>query len=121
MASFTPGCLRIEQAQMNRHEPSYALRIEYEVANDPAKGQGVQFRLHGTIEGKTADETFFLPEDQVRPSALPRLTRMAQSYLTPPAKFAPLGSDKVYEAMFDDIQAKLSANSGDSAKAEAQG
>ncbi|MCX2886701.1 DUF5064 domain-containing protein [Pseudomonas sp. LB-090624] len=120
MAQFQPGFVHIERTALNSADHSYNLKIEYEATTkDPKEGRGIQFRMHGTIEAKPVDETFFLPKDQVLPSFLMVLSRKAQAHLPPPKKFETLGSPhKIYDAMFEDIRAKLDVKSGDSIKPE---
>jgi len=119
MAQFHPGHVHIERTALNSADHSYDLNLEYEATQDPKEGRGVQFRLHGSIEGKPVDETFFLPKDQVLPSFLMVLSRKAQAHLAPPKKFETLSSPhKIYDLMFEDIRAKLDVKSGDSIKPE---
>ena len=84
MAQYQPGHVHIERTALNKNDHSYDLNIEYEAASDPKEGRGIQFKMHGSIEGKPVEEKFFLAKDQVLPSFLMLLTRKAQSYLTPP-------------------------------------
>lgn len=69
MAMFQPGHLHMERHALNKDDFNCNLRIDYEVAQDPKEGTGMSFRLHGTVEDKNVDETFFLPKDL--PSTLP--------------------------------------------------
>ncbi|MFJ4347057.1 DUF5064 family protein [Pseudomonas sp. NPDC089401] len=119
MAKYEPGHVHIERAALNNNDHSYDLYIEYEAQTDPEEGRGIQFRMHGSIEGKPVDERFFLPKDQVLPSFLMKLSRTAQSYLPAPKKFENLGSPhKLYDYMFEDIRQKLDVKSGDPIKPE---
>lgn len=119
MAQFQPGHVHIERTALNTNDHSYDLCIDYEAVSDPSEGRGIQFRMHGHIEGKAVDEKFFLAKDQVLPSFLSVTTRKAQAYLAPPKKFETLGSPhKLYDAMFEDIRSKLDVKSGDPIKPE---
>jgi len=119
MAQYHPGHVHIERTALNNTDHSYDLNIEYEAASDPKEGRGIQFHMHGSIEGKTVEEKFFLAKDQVLPSFLMLLTRKAQSYLAPPKKFENLSSPhKLYDYMFADIREKLDVKSGDPIKPE---
>ncbi|MDZ3996095.1 DUF5064 family protein [Pseudomonas sp. Teo4] len=119
MAQFKPGHVHIERDALNTNDHSYDLNIEYEATQDPSEGRGIQFRMHGSIEGKSVDEKFFLAKDQVLPSFLMILSRKAQAHLAPPKKFETLGSPhKLYDAMFEDIRQKLDVKSGDPIKPE---
>ncbi|MFT0517494.1 DUF5064 family protein [Pseudomonas faucium] len=118
MAKYEPGHVHIERDALNTLDHSYDLNIEYEATTlDPKEGRGIQFHMHGTIEGKPVDEKFFLPKDQVLPSFLMVLSRKAQSYLPAPKKFENLSSPhKLYDLMFEDIRHKLDMKSGDAVK-----
>ena len=119
MAQYKPGHVHIERTALNKNDHSYALNIEYEATQDPKEGMGIQFHMHGSIEGKPVDERFFLAKDQVLPSFLMQLSRKAQSYLPPPKKFENLGSPhKLYDYMFEDIRQKLDVKSGDPIRPE---
>ena len=52
MAQFEPGHLHIERHALGKGDHSYNLCIDYEVLDDPKEGKGMQFRLHGSVEGK---------------------------------------------------------------------
>ncbi|NBA94638.1 DUF5064 family protein [Pseudomonas sp. R5(2019)] len=116
MAQFEPGRLHIERHALNKDDFTYNLRIDYEVAQDPKEGKGMQFRLHGSVEDKTVDESFFLPKDQAFDFAR-HATRIAQKYGLP--KTASIGSvHKYYDAMFEDVRVQLDVKSGDPVKPE---
>jgi len=119
MAQYHPGHVHIERIALNKDDHSYDLNIEYEAVSEPKEGRGIQFRMHGSIEGKAVDEAFFLPKDQALPSFLMLLTRRAQAYLPSPKKFENLSSPhKLYDHMFADIREKLAVKSGDPVKPE---
>ena len=119
MAQYQPGHVHIERTALNQNDHSYDLNIEYEAVSDPKEGRGIQFKMHGSIEGKPVEEKFFLAKDQVLPSFLMQLSRRAQSYLKPPKKFESLSSPhKLYDHMFADIREKLDVKSGDPIKSE---
>ncbi|WP_295484275.1 DUF5064 family protein [uncultured Pseudomonas sp.] len=119
MAQFHPGHVHIERVALNSHDHSYDLAIEYEATQDPKEGHGIQFHMHGSIEGKPVDERFFLAKDQVLPSFLMQLTRRAQAHLPAPKKFESLNSPhKLYDHMFEDIRQTLAVKSGDPIRPE---
>ena len=119
MAQYQPGHVHIERTALNTNDHSYDLNIEYEAVSDPKEGRGIQFRMHGSIEGKAVDEKFFLPKDQALPSFLMVLSRKAQAHLAAPKKFENLSSPhKIYDHMFEDIREKLDVKSGDPIKNE---
>ncbi|WP_053147481.1 DUF5064 family protein [Pseudomonas sp. P97.38] len=116
MALFRPGHLHMERHALNKDDHSYDLCIDYELAQDPTEGQGMSFRLHGTIEDKPVDETFFLAKDQAFDFARPA-TRIAQKHGLP--KSANIGSlHKYYDDMFEDVRKQLDVKPGDPMKPE---
>ncbi|MBV6287268.1 DUF5064 family protein [Pseudomonas aegrilactucae] len=116
MATFTPGHLHIERHALTKDDHSYNLCIDYEVVQDPKEGKGMQFTMHGSIEGKDLKEVFFLPKDQAFDFAR-SATNIAHKYGMP--KTASIGSmHKVYDQMFEDVRAQLDVKSGDPVKPE---
>jgi hypothetical protein len=117
MAKFEPGHLHIERFALNKEDFSYNLSIDYEVSQDPAEGPGMQFTMHGTIEGKDMSETFFLPKDKAYNFAS-NITKILEKYGIPKA-VSSLGSEhKHYDAMFEDVKAQLDMKPGDPVKPE---
>ena len=116
MAQFEPGHLHLERHALTKDDHSFNLSIDYHVEHDPKEGVGMQFRLHGTVEDKSLDESFFLPKDQAFDFAR-HATRIAQKYGLP--KTASIGSvHKYYDDMFEDVRAQLDVKSGDPVKPE---
>lgn len=116
MAQFEPGHLHLERHALGKDDHSFNLSIDYQVEHDPKEGIGMQFRLHGTVEDKAVDESFFLPKDQAFDFAR-HATRIAQKYGLP--KTASIGSvHKYYDDMFEDVRAQLDVKSGDPVKPE---
>lgn len=116
MAIFEPGHLHIERHALNKADHSYNLCIDYEVVQDPKEGKGMSFRMHGTIEDKPVDETFFLAKDQAFDFAR-SATNIAHKYGMP--KTASIGSmHKYYDDMFEDVRKQLDVKSGDPVKPE---
>jgi len=116
MAMFQPGHLHMERHALNKDDFSYNLCIDYELAQDPKEGQGMSFRLHGTVEEKSVDETFFLARDQAFDFAR-HATRIAQKYGLP--KQASIGSmHKYYDEMFEDVRKQLDVKPGEPMKPE---
>ncbi|MBK5397203.1 MULTISPECIES: DUF5064 family protein [Pseudomonas] len=116
MATFEPGHLHIERHALNKDDYSYNLHIEYAVSQDPKEGEGMLFKMHGTVGDKELKEEFFLPKDQAFDFAR-HATRIAQKYGMP--KEASIGSiHKEYDAMFEDVRAQLHVKSGDPIKPE---
>ena len=99
-----------------RQDFSYNLCIDYEVAQDPKEGIGMSFRVHGTVEDNTLDESFFLAKDLAFDFAR-HATRIAQKYGLP--KNASIGSmHKYYDEMFEDVRHQLDVKPGDPMKPE---
>jgi hypothetical protein len=114
MATFEPGHLHIERHALNKEDVSYNLCIDYEVANDPndGKSKGMQFTLHGTIQGKEVKEPFFLPKDQAYNFAS-NVTKIAEKHGVPKDKSSIASIHTHYDAMFEDVRAQLNMKSGD--------
>lgn len=112
MATFTPGHLHIERHALDKHDVSYNICIDYEVVQDPKEGKGMQFRMHGTIQGKEVNEPFFLPKVEAYNFAK-NVTDIAEKYGIPRA-YSSIGSvHKHYDAMFEDVREQLNMKSGD--------
>ncbi|AZD62535.1 DUF5064 family protein [Pseudomonas chlororaphis] len=117
MAQFEPGHLHIERHALNKDDVSYNICIDYEVAQDPKEGKGMQFKMHGTIQGKAVDEPFFLPKDQAYNFAS-NVTKIAEKYGIPKAMSSIGSVHKHYDAMFEDVRVQLNVKSGDPIKPE---
>ncbi|WP_025126826.1 DUF5064 family protein [Pseudomonas sp. PH1b] len=116
MAKFEPGHLHIERHALNKDDFSYNLCIDYEVAQDPKEGKGMQFTLHGTIEGQPLKEQFFLAKDLAFDFAR-HATRIAQQHGLP--KNASIATmHKYYDEMFEDVRKQLNVKPGDPVKPE---
>ncbi|MFK0086658.1 DUF5064 family protein [Pseudomonas sp. NPDC090755] len=117
MAMFTPGHLHIERHALTPTDVSYDINLDYEVASDPSKGKGIQFKMHGSIQGKAMNETFFLPKEEAYNFAS-NVTKIAEQYGIP-KHLSNIGSvHKHYDLMFEDIRVQLNMKSGDPIKPE---
>ncbi|HWD30528.1 DUF5064 family protein [Pseudomonas caricapapayae] len=117
MAQFEPGHLHIERHALTKDDVSYNLHIDYEVATDPKKGKGMQFTMHGSIQGKDLKEPFFLPKEEAYNFAS-NVTKIAEKYGIP-KHLSNIGSvHKHYDLMFEDIRTQLNMKSGDPIKPE---
>ena len=112
MATFEQGHLHIERHALNKEDVSYNLCIDYELATDPKDGKGMQFTMHGTIQGKEMTETFFLPKDQAYNFAS-NVTKIAEKYGIPKDKSSIASIHKPYDEMFEDVRSQLDMKSGD--------
>ncbi|MBH8610176.1 DUF5064 family protein [Pseudomonas mohnii] len=112
MATFEPGKLHIERHALTKDDVSYNIHIDYEVAQDPKEGKGMQFKMHGTIFDKEFEETFYLPKDQAYNFAS-NFTKVVEKYGIPKI-YSQIGSQhKFYDLMFEDVRVKLNMQSGD--------
>lgn len=117
MAKFEPGHLHIERHALTSDDVSYNVYIDYEVTQDPREGKGMQFKMHGTIQGREFDETFYLPKDQAYNFAS-NVTKIAEKYGIPKTH-SQIGSiHKHYDLMFEDVRVQLNMQSGDPVKPE---
>ncbi|RBL70343.1 DUF5064 family protein [Pseudomonas sp. MWU13-2625] len=117
MAIFEPGHLHIERHALNKDDVSYDLCLDYQVFTDPKEGKGMQFTLHGSIQGKDMKETFFLPKDQAYNFARD-VTRIVEKYGIPKTHSSIGSQHKHYDLMFEDVRAQLNMKSGDPVKPE---
>lgn len=117
MAKFDPGHLHFERHALTKDDVSYDLHLEYEVVQDPKEGKGMQFTLHGSIEGKDVKETFFLPKDQAYNFAS-NVTKILEKNGIPKAHSSLGSSHKFYDLMFEDVRVQLDMKSGDPVKPE---
>jgi hypothetical protein len=117
MATFEPGHLHIERHALTKDDVSYNVHLDYEVSKDPKGEKGMQFTMHGSIQGKDMEESFFLPKDQAYNFAS-NVTKIAEKYGIPKA-YSSIGSiHKYYDEMFEDVRVQLNMKSGDPVKPE---
>ncbi|WP_285420834.1 DUF5064 family protein [Pseudomonas sp. efr-133-TYG-5] len=117
MAQFEPGHLHIERHALNKDDVSYDLCLDYAVFQDPSEGKGMQFTLHGNIQGKDMKETFFLPKDQAYNFAS-NVTKIAEKYGIPKTHSSIGSQHRHYDLMFEDVRVQLNMKSGDPVKPE---
>lgn len=117
MATFEPGHLHVERHALNKDDVSYDLRLDYEVVTDAHEGKGMQFTLHGSIQGKDMQETFFLPKDHAYNFAS-NVTKIVEKYGIPKTHSSVGSQHKHYDLMFEDVRLQLDMKSGDPVKPE---
>ncbi|MET1077234.1 MAG: DUF5064 family protein [Pseudomonas sp.] len=117
MATFEPGHLHIERHALNKNDVSYNLYIDYAVTQDPKEGKGMQFTLHGSIQGKDMTESFYLPKDQACNFAS-NVTKIVEKYGIPKEHSSVGSIHKPYDKMFEDVRLQLGIKSGDPVKPE---
>lgn len=112
MAQFEPGHLHIERHALDKNDVSYNICLDYEVSKNPKGDKGIQFTMHGSIQGKDMKETFFLPKEEAYNFAN-NVTKIAEQYGIPKSH-SQIGSvHKHYDLMFEDIRVQLDMKSGD--------
>ncbi|EMC2779747.1 DUF5064 family protein [Pseudomonas aeruginosa] len=108
---FEPGHLHLvslpglDQQDINIH-------IRYEVRQNAESGAYVHFDMDGEIDGKPFSDSFELPRDAAFNFASDA-TRVAQKHGLHPKFGAITRVHKEYDAMFEDIRAKLHAHPGE--------
>lgn len=112
MAKFEPGHLHIERHALTEKDVSYDIKIDYSVFTDPSKGKGMQFTMHGSIQGKDMSETFFLPKEEAYNFAS-NVTKIFEQYGIPKTMSSIGSMHKIYDEMFEDVRAQLNMKSGD--------
>ena len=112
MATFAPGHLHIERHALTSDDVSYNLHFDYEVSNNDKGEKGIQFTMHGSIQGKDMSETFFLPKVEAYNFAN-NITNIAEKYGIPRTHSQIGSSHKNYDQVFEDIRKKLDMKSGD--------
>jgi hypothetical protein len=117
MAQFEPGHLHIERHALTPDDVSYDICLDYQVFSDPKEGKGMQFTMHGSIQGKDVKETFFLPKDQAYNFAS-NVTKIAEKYGIPKTHSSIGSVHKHYDLMFEDVRVQLNMKSGDPVKPE---
>jgi hypothetical protein len=92
--------------------PELIIDVFYEVHSDPVEGMLMHFKVTGTIDGKPFTEEFDMHRDTAFNFA--SLIAKAVSKQGLPATASPImRNHKEYDAMFEDIRAKLGAKSGE--------
>jgi hypothetical protein len=112
MAMFEPGHLHIERHALTPDDVDYNVNVDYEVSKNDKGEKGIQFTMHGSIEGKDLKEPFFLPKEEAYNFAS-NVTKIAEKYGIPKEKIAIGSSHEHYDLMFEDIRQQLNMKSGD--------
>ena len=112
MAMFEPGHLHIERHALTPDDVSYNVHLDYEVSKNDKGDKGIQFTMHGSMQGREMTETFFLPKEEAYNFAN-NVTKIAEKYGIPKTH-SQIGSvHKHYDLMFEDIRKQLDMKSGD--------
>lgn len=108
---YQPGHLHLEHAPVQSHDVAYQLDIRYEVAQ-AEHGRAMHFTIQGEIAGKPVDASFDLPRDMAFNFAS-SIDHVAREHGLPKTQVIPVSLHKQYDAMFEDIRAKLDLHSGE--------
>jgi len=82
MAQFEPGHLHIERHALTPDDVSYNVHLDYEVSKNSKGEKGIQFTLHGSMQGKSMTESFFLRKEEAYNFAN-NVTKIAEKYGIP--------------------------------------
>lgn len=112
---FEPGHLHITHPAVQPEDVGYDIHIRYEVSQTDS-GEGMHFSLDGEINGKPFSDEFELPKDKAYNFAS-EASRIAEKHGLP-KDIDMHAMNGQYDAMFEDIRAKLDVKSGDPVKPE---
>ncbi|MCX2900513.1 DUF5064 family protein [Pseudomonas mandelii] len=109
---FTPGHLNRSNPEGTPGVPEYNIDVFYEVRHDPKEGMLMHFKMAGVVSGSSFTEEF----DMHRDTAFNFASRVAKAAvkhgLPANASLIMRGHDE-YDAMFEDIRAKLGVQPGE--------
>lgn len=114
---FEPGHLHITRVPLQPSDFGYDIHIHYEVSQDATEGTCMLFRMQGQVNGNVFEDQFLLPRDMAFNFAHDA-NRIALKNGLPHNPGLPLAMHKDYDAMFEDVRAKLHAQSGEPVKPE---
>lgn len=114
---FEPGHLHICRVPLQPSDFGYDIHIHYEVSQDATEGTCMLFRMQGQVNGNAFEDQFLLPRDMAFNFAHDA-NRIALKNGLPHNTGLPLAMHKDYDAMFEDVRAKLHAQSGEPVKPE---
>lgn len=109
---FEPGHLHRSSVPGVVDQPKFSIDFYYDVRQDPKEGAMLHGRLVGEIEGKSFEETFEMHRDTAFnfASVISRLVVKHGLH----ANHSPImRQHKEYDAIFEDIRAKLNAKPGE--------
>jgi len=109
---FQPGYLRREHVSDWPYRQRYFCDIHYEVREHPAEGVMLHFRVRGEVNERPFAEEFALHRDTAF-NFFSVVSRIAVQHgvRLPPSPIVRARAE--YDAMFNDIRAKLGARSGE--------
>lgn len=108
---FEPGHAHLSNPVGSLGLPPYNVDLYYEVRRGPREGPIVHFRMVGEIDGKPFEEEFEMAHDTVFNFAS-MVQKIATRHGMPPNNSPIMRNHKDYDAVFEDIRAKLKATIG---------
>ncbi|WP_061242924.1 DUF5064 family protein [Ectopseudomonas composti] len=114
---FEPGHLHRSNLPALGGQPGYSIDFYYEVRQDPKEGAMLHGRLVGEVEGKAFEDVFEMHRDTAFNFASV-ISRLMAKHGLPPNHSPIMREHAEYDAIFEDIRAKLHAKSGDAVNFE---
>ncbi len=108
---FKPGHLSRILPESHGHPQGY-VDLTYEVRDDPAEGKMLHFNMSGEIDGKPFQEAFELHRDMAFNFASV-VSHVAARHGVPVEHSLILQHHEEYDAMFEDIRARLDLHPGE--------
>lgn len=112
MSMFEPGHLHNSNHGSIPGAPTFDIHVYYEVRHDPQEGVLMHFRMAGEINGKAFSDEFDMHRDTAFNFAS-LLSKVAEKHGFPTNQGLVMRRHDIYDAMFEDIRAKLGAKSGE--------
>lgn len=108
---FEPGHLH-RKSLPGMPGPEFDVDVHYEVRHDPSEGKLIHFKMSGHIGGQAFVEEFDMHSDTAFNFAS-LLSKVAVKHGMPANSSLVMRGHKEFDAMFEDIRAKLDARPGD--------
>ena len=109
---FEPGHLHRSSPPGLVGLPNYSIDFYYEVRQDPREGPMLHGRLVGEIDGKPFEEVFEMHRDTAFNFASV-ISHLVAKHGLPPNHSPIMRAHEEYDAIFEDIRAKLHAKPGE--------
>lgn len=109
---FEPGHLHRSNPPGLGGQPGYSIDFYYEVRKDSQEGPMLHGRLVGEIDGKAFEEVFEMHRDTAFNFASV-ISRLVAKHGLPPNHSPIMRAHADYDAIFEDIRARLHAKPGE--------
>ncbi|MGN0927402.1 DUF5064 family protein [Ectopseudomonas mendocina] len=109
---FEPGHLHRSSPPGLVGLPNYSIDFYYEVCQDPREGPMLHGRLVGEIDGKPFEEVFEMHRDTAFNFASV-ISHLVAKHGLPPNHSPIMRAHEEYDAIFEDIRAKLHVQPGE--------